>query len=126
MPNLKLERLTTNELLDIREYVDALLRDRVDGERREIEQTLARISSGDDGRPRRGRPPSRMKGMKVAPKYRNPDTGETWAGRGARPRWLEAQMRRGRKLEDFAIQKTAAKRRKRAKGRKKSARARRG
>ncbi|MFY3145775.1 H-NS family nucleoid-associated regulatory protein [Achromobacter xylosoxidans] len=26
--------------------------------------------------------------LAVAPKYRNPDTGETWAGRGKPPRWL--------------------------------------
>jgi DNA-binding protein H-NS len=124
MQNLKLERLTTNELLDIRDYVDALLKDRAVGERREIERTLARISAGDGAGSERGRPRSRMKGMKVAPKYRNPETGETWAGRGARPRWLQALMRRGRKLEEFAIAKTAgAKRSKRAVGRRKRARA---
>jgi len=27
-------------------------------------------------------------GNKVAPKYRNPLTGETWSGRGKTPRWI--------------------------------------
>jgi DNA-binding protein H-NS len=48
-----------------------------------------------------------MKGRKVAPKFRSPD-GETWAGRGARPRWLSALIRQGHKIEEFAIVKTAA------------------
>jgi DNA-binding protein H-NS len=40
----------------------------------------------------------------VAPKYRNPkDRSEIWAGRGATPRWLRAELKKGRKLESFAI-----------------------
>ena len=30
-------------------------------------------------------------GVPVAPKYRNPDTGETWSGRGRAPRWIKDQ-----------------------------------
>lgn len=33
------------------------------------------------------------KGSKVAPKYRNPATGETWTGRGKAPRWIQEQDR---------------------------------
>lgn len=32
-------------------------------------------------------------GVKVAPKYRNPATGETWTGRGKAPKWIEGQDR---------------------------------
>ncbi len=32
-------------------------------------------------------------GAKVAPKYRNPATGETWTGRGKAPKWIEGQDR---------------------------------
>lgn len=35
----------------------------------------------------------------VAPKYRNPETGDTWSGRGRAPKWLE-----GKNKDDFAIQ----------------------
>jgi DNA-binding protein H-NS len=46
----------------------------------------------------------------VAPKYRNPkNRSETWAGRGAMPRWLAAEIKKGKKREDFAINKSAAK-----------------
>ena len=37
-------------------------------------------------------------GKAVAVKYRNPETGETWTGRGRAPRWLE-----GKNREDFAV-----------------------
>ena len=52
---------------------------------------------------------SRLKGRKVPPKYRSP-SGETWAGRGARPRWLVAAIKRGKKIEDFLIKRRRAKR----------------
>lgn len=42
---------------------------------------------------------------KVAPKYRNPDkASETWSGRGKQPRWLAAEVAKGRKAEDFLIE----------------------
>jgi DNA-binding protein H-NS len=41
----------------------------------------------------------------VFPKYSNPaKPSETWAGRGKQPRWLIAQLRAGKKLDDFRIQ----------------------
>lgn len=42
-------------------------------------------------------------GGKVAPKYRNTETGETWSGRGLQPKWLKAALTKGRKLSDFAV-----------------------
>jgi len=42
-------------------------------------------------------------GNKVAAKYRNTSTGETWSGRGLQPRWLKAALASGRKIEDFAV-----------------------
>lgn len=43
------------------------------------------------------------KGKKVAAKYRNAATGETWSGRGLQPKWLKAALASGRKLGDFAV-----------------------
>ena len=39
----------------------------------------------------------------VAPKYRNEATGETWSGRGMRPRWLKAATDAGVDVEHFRI-----------------------
>ena len=89
--------------------VDALLKLRDDIGRaltkrsRELQDQLERLN-GSSGR-KRGRPPGRghrLKGRKVAPKYRSPK-GETWSGRGLRPRWLAAELKKGKKLESFAI-----------------------
>lgn len=46
----------------------------------------------------RGSRSSSTSGVKVAPKYRNPETGETWTGRGKAPKWIQNQDR-----EQFAI-----------------------
>jgi DNA-binding protein H-NS len=42
-------------------------------------------------------------GAKVAAKYRNKASGETWSGRGLQPRWLKAALATGKKLSDFAV-----------------------
>jgi DNA-binding protein H-NS len=45
-----------------------------------------------------GRGRSASAGSKVAPKYRNPATGQTWTGRGKPPKWIQNESR-----EQFAI-----------------------
>jgi len=47
----------------------------------------------------------------VFPKYRNPaepSETETWAGRGKKPRWLTAQLKSGKRIDDFRIDLAAA------------------
>ena len=41
-------------------------------------------------------------------KYRD-KAGNTWAGRGAQPRWLTAAIKAGAKRDDFLVDKSAAK-----------------
>jgi DNA-binding protein H-NS len=42
-------------------------------------------------------------GRKVAVKYRNTATGDTWSGRGLQPNWLKAALASGRKIEEFSV-----------------------
>jgi len=42
-------------------------------------------------------------GNKVAAKYRDSATGNTWSGRGLQPKWLKAAISEGRTLADFVI-----------------------
>lgn len=58
--------------------------------------TLADIGSRAAAAPRRS-------GGKVAAKYRNSATGETWSGRGLQPNWLKTAIASGRALSDFAV-----------------------
>ena len=45
-----------------------------------------------------GKARSASAGSKVAPKYRNPATGQTWTSRGKAPQWIQNENR-----EQFAI-----------------------
>ena len=40
-----------------------------------------------------GRKARASSGAKVAPKYRDPSTGQTWTGRGKAPKWIDGKDR---------------------------------
>lgn len=61
------------------------------------------LSISDLGSKTTASKPGAGKGSKVAPKYRDASTGDTWSGRGLQPKWLKAAIGSGRKLEDFAV-----------------------
>jgi len=106
MAKVNLSGMTIEALMDLRKRVDEMLHRR----RAEIEKQLERFAVIGGARVVRGGG-SELKGRKVPPKYRGP-SGETWAGRGAKPRWLVAAIKDGKKLEDFLIDKSARKGRK--------------
>jgi len=98
---MNLKSMSIDKLSKLRSQVDAALSTRVIEERRNLQSQLGKLShlSGSGLKGGRGGP----RGA-VAPKYRNPENpGETWAGRGLRPRWLAAALKSGKKLEDFSI-----------------------
>jgi len=103
MPKVSLSGMTVEALMDLRERVEGLLSER----RAELEQQLERFAVVGGARVVRGGG-SVLKGRKVPPKYRS-RSGETWAGRGAKPRWLVDAIKGGRKLDDFLIDKSARK-----------------
>ena len=39
----------------------------------------------------------------VAAKYRNPESGKTWSGRGRAPKWLSEEEAKGRSREAFLV-----------------------
>ena len=106
MATQNLSGMTVEALMDLRKRVDQTLHER----RADMERQLKRMGSAIAVVGGRGGG-SVMKGKKVPPKYRSP-SGETWAGRGAKPRWLVAAIKRGKKLDDFLIDKSARKGRK--------------
>src|SRR5262249_28137290 len=101
-------RMDVESLMNLRKRVDEMLVEH----RVELQKQLERIALLGGERVRRGRGGgSALRGRKVAPKYRSP-AGETWAGRGARPRWLVDAIKGGKKIDDFLIDKSARKGRK--------------
>lgn len=99
---MNLKSMTIDALVGLKGRIDAVLATKVQDERRSLESELAKLSRVDGARSRA------MAGRgtrgKVAPKYRNPENpGETWAGRGLKPRWLAAALKAGMKMDDFLI-----------------------
>lgn len=51
------------------------------------------------------RKPTKRKGVKLKPKYRDPQNPElVWTGRGNRPRWVAAALERGLNIDDLRIE----------------------
>jgi DNA-binding protein H-NS len=109
MAKVNLSRMTVEALMDLRKRVDEMLLEH----RAEIQKQIERMDRAIAvlTGPRDKVRASALKGRKVLPKYRGP-SGETWAGRGARPRWLVVAIKGGNKLNDFLIEKSGRKARK--------------
>ena len=102
MANLK--GMNVEALMSLRDQVDK----RLLGLRAELQKQLVAIAGQATLKDKVTVVGSALKGRKVQPKYRGP-SGETWAGRGAKPRWLVAAVKGGKKLDDFLIDKSARK-----------------
>jgi DNA-binding protein H-NS len=107
---IDLEAMSVDELWSLHEQISEILSARIALEKRELEKRLAVLNRGRDFIEGRDAAPSlnangkpRRKYPRVFPKYRNPQTSETWSGRGKQPRWLVAAIKTGRKMEDFEI-----------------------
>jgi DNA-binding protein H-NS len=105
------ESMSVDQLWSLHEMIASVLAHKITAEKERLEQRLRELRLSEAGtskmpaKPRRPYP-------KVHPKYRNPDRPtETWAGRGKQPRWLNAQLRSGKKLEDFKIDSSDRRRR---------------
>ena len=99
-----IKNMTLEELIRTGATINAEIALRSAVERQLILDALAKSASTT----RAGNRPSMnghaLKGRKLPPLYRNPgNRSETWAGRGHKPRWLTAALKRGKKLEYFAI-----------------------
>jgi len=97
MPNLK--GMNVEALMKLRNQVDERLLEL----RKELQKQLAALDGQAKGKAWIS---SSLKGRKVPPKYRN-RSGETWAGRGAKPKWLVEALKKGKKMDDFLIARKA-------------------
>jgi DNA-binding protein H-NS len=116
---VELESMRLDDLWSLHERISAILSARIKAEKHELEKRLAVLDRGvgvinqpsealtSDAKRRRKYP-------RVLPKYRNPQTSETWSGRGKLPRWLVAAMKSGRKIEEFRISEGGVRSRQRA------------
>ena len=104
MKESDLQSMSVDELWTLHEETVAALAHKIIAEKARLEQRLHELGQ-DNGSGAKKLNHARRPYPQVFPKYRNPaEPGETWAGRGKQPRWLSAQLRSGKKLDDFRIQ----------------------
>jgi DNA-binding protein H-NS len=99
--------LSENELADLIAKASKELEQKRQGKKREtiaqIKELAAsigvyvEISEGE-------KKATSRKGSSVPIKYRDPDNPKNaWTGRGMKPRWLNAQLEKGRSLDEFQV-----------------------
>jgi DNA-binding protein H-NS len=98
--------LSTNELWVLHEEINAALALKIYAEKKILEKRLKLLTGS---RVQASRVPRRRPYPAVIPKFRNPaNPSQTWAGRGKPPRWLTAQLKLGKRIDDFRIGALAA------------------
>ena len=105
MENYDLKSMSVDQLWNLHERLVSELSRKIRAEKATLEYRLRTLgvaaSNESSDRKRRTYP-------KVLPKYRNPkNRAETWAGRGKQPLWLTAQLRSGKRLDDFLIKRAS-------------------
>lgn len=103
---INVEKLSLKDLNDLEAKLQKAKANARDKERAQIKDKIDALLRGTGftvfdlygmGRKGRGR-------GKSAAKYANPDdASQTWTGRGRKPNWLLARLKKGAKMSDFAI-----------------------
>jgi DNA-binding protein H-NS len=104
MAAINLDQMSLKELLSLEEKIQGAISEARAKGRSEIKSKVADLAAahgfsiselfGNKG-------PLKSKG---AAKYANPeDPSDTWSGRGRKPNWLVARIKKGAKLEQFKI-----------------------
>ena len=104
MKSSDLECRPVDELWELYGKVAAQLASRLIAKKGLLENRLGQLSRRLQAEVHRGKS-RRRPYPKILPKFWNPDEpSQTWTGRGKQPRWLAAQLRSGRRIEDFLIE----------------------
>jgi DNA-binding protein H-NS len=103
MATVNVDKMSLKDLLDLEAKVQKAINAARDRERAEVKQAMAALAE------KRGFSVSELfggrgRGKGSAAKYVNPDNrAETWTGRGRKPNWLVAKLKKGANMADFAI-----------------------
>jgi DNA-binding protein H-NS len=95
MKRTELKRMSFDSLWTLHVELSDVLRRKIQLMKAQLEDRLKRLQAPV---------PTRRPYPEIQAKYRNPDQpSETWAGRGKQPRWLVAQLKLGKRIDDFRI-----------------------
>ncbi len=126
---LNLDTLSIDEMLDLKDALEVKITEMAKTEAALMTERLARLKSylpedppasdavAKPTKPKaRSRKPAKAtskaktkatrktsKPAKVPAKYRDPDSGKTWSGRGMAPAWMREYEKAGRKRVEFEI-----------------------
>ena len=115
MKRQDLKSMSVDELWSLHQIVASVLARKISAEKVRLEERLRQLGESLSAPADVKKPHARRPYPQVLPKYRNPaEPSETWAGRGKQPRWLTAQLRSGKQLDDFRIQRSSQRARRRA------------
>lgn len=108
----KIDKLSYEELFELKNSVEDTIARRRSERKIRLRNKMAQVAADAGFTLQELVPVGRTNGTRkarvrrgpVAPKYRNPkDPSQTWAGRGRQPKWLVAELGKGKKLENFVI-----------------------
>ena len=104
MSEYNLDKYNNKQLLEIIVEAQKLIKKNENAEKAELKKKMAALAA------ERGYSIEEILGevkstatRKVAPKYRDPDSGATWTGRGRKPKWVAEIVEGGGNIEDYAI-----------------------
>jgi DNA-binding protein H-NS len=102
MATVNVDKMSLKDLLELEAKVQKAISSARDRERADVKQALAVMAE------KRGFSVSELfggRGRKSSvAKYVNPDNrSETWTGRGRKPNWLVAKLKKGVNIAEFAV-----------------------
>ena len=106
MATINIEKLSLKELVALDQKLKIAISQARAREKAELKKKLAVLASEHGFSVSElvgvsGRGASKTKGIA---KYANPDDpSDTWTGRGRKPRWVIARLKKGAKMSDFEI-----------------------
>ncbi len=118
--SVKIDHLAFDQLIELKERIDSLIQSKLEQERASLLQKLDVLhrfesrmgkvhtevhhstNGGDKKNTTHGNGRSKGRG-KAPPKYKDPVTGTTWAGRGKQPRWMRKAIESGKTPNEFLI-----------------------
>ena len=102
MARVNVDRMSLKQLRELEAKLQSAIPAARERERAQIKQEMAALAEkhGFSLRELVGH----GKGKASVPKYINPDDpSQTWTGRGRKPNWLVAKVKKGAKIEQFSV-----------------------
>ncbi len=107
MTTFRVEKYSVEKLREIRKSIDRELDSRKNKERKQVAKQIHDLAASIGLTPSEvlasGAKVRSRKRAQVTAKYRDPESGKTWSGRGRKPGWVAKHLASGKSLDELAI-----------------------